>query len=107
MIAKKFTVKILVVALSLATAWAIRGQFGHEQGAAWAGAIGGLALVAKLFGHGIICLENGFEPSLVSFEYSYHLHHGPKRKIGVCTYGLKHIIYKKNGRCAFWLSSFL
>ncbi len=45
MIAKKFTIKILVVALSLATAWAIRGQFGHEQGAAWAGAIGGLALV--------------------------------------------------------------
>jgi len=45
MIAKKFAVKILVVALSLATAWAIRGQFGHEQGAAWAGAIGGLALV--------------------------------------------------------------
>ncbi len=45
MIAKKFADKILVVALSLATAWAIRGQFGHEQGAAWAGAIGGLALV--------------------------------------------------------------
>ena len=31
--------------MALATAWAIRGQFGHEQGAAWAGAIGGLALV--------------------------------------------------------------
>ena len=37
--------KLLIVAMSLATAWAIRGQFGHEQGAAWAGAIGGLALV--------------------------------------------------------------
>lgn len=36
---------ILFVALCLATAWAIRGQFGHEQGAAWAGAIGGTALV--------------------------------------------------------------
>ncbi len=36
---------ILIVAMSLATAWAIRGQFGHEQGAAWAGAVGGLALV--------------------------------------------------------------
>jgi hypothetical protein len=35
----------LVVAMALATAWAIRGQFGHEQGATWAGAIGGLALV--------------------------------------------------------------
>lgn len=39
------TVPILIVAMALATAWAIRGQFGHEQGAAWAGAIGGLALV--------------------------------------------------------------
>lgn len=38
-------VNILVVAMSLATAWAVRGQFGHEQGAAWAGAIGGLALI--------------------------------------------------------------
>ncbi len=45
MIIKKFAVKIAVVALSLATAWAIRGQFGHEQGAAWAGAIGALAIV--------------------------------------------------------------
>lgn len=36
---------MLIVAMSLATAWAIRGQFGHEQGAAWAGALGGLALV--------------------------------------------------------------
>ncbi|GGW23409.1 hypothetical protein [Arenibacter certesii] len=35
----------LIVAMSLATAWAIRGQFGHEQGAAWAGGIGGVALV--------------------------------------------------------------
>ena len=36
---------ILIVSLSLGTAWAIRGQFGHEQGAAWAGGIGALALV--------------------------------------------------------------
>lgn len=36
---------ILLVAMSLATAWAVRGQFGHEQGAAWAGGIGALALV--------------------------------------------------------------
>lgn len=42
---KKQGIGILIVAMSLATAWAIRGQFGHEQGAAWAGAIGGLALV--------------------------------------------------------------
>ena len=40
---------MLVVAMSLGTAWAIRGQFGHEHGAAWAGGIGSLAvlLVAK------------------------------------------------------------
>jgi hypothetical protein len=36
---------ILIVGLALATGHAIRGQFGHEQGAAWAGAMGGLALV--------------------------------------------------------------
>lgn len=36
---------LVFVGMALATAWAIRGQFGHEQGAAWAGAIGGLALV--------------------------------------------------------------
>src|SRR5690606_19083745 len=43
--ATKRTIPMLIVAMALATAWAIRGQFGHEQGAAWAGAIGGLALV--------------------------------------------------------------
>jgi len=42
---KKIGIPILIVGMALATAWAIRGQFGHEQGAAWAGAIGGLALV--------------------------------------------------------------
>lgn len=36
---------LLVAGISLGTAWAIRGQFGHEQGAAWAGGIGGLAIV--------------------------------------------------------------
>ena len=42
---KKQGIALLIVGMSLATAWAIRGQFGHEQGAAWAGAIGALALV--------------------------------------------------------------
>ncbi|MBM1105115.1 hypothetical protein JQC67_03080 [Aurantibacter crassamenti] len=42
---KKHGLSLLIVAMALATAWAIRGQFGHEQGAAWAGAIGALALV--------------------------------------------------------------
>ncbi|SHF32169.1 hypothetical protein SAMN05444274_104417 [Mariniphaga anaerophila] len=36
---------VLIVGMSLGTAWAVRGQFGHEQGAAWAGGIGALALV--------------------------------------------------------------
>jgi len=31
--------------MTFGTAWAIRGQFGHEQGAAWAAGIGALALV--------------------------------------------------------------
>lgn len=30
---------LLITSLTLGTAWAIRGQFGHEQGAAWAGGI--------------------------------------------------------------------
>lgn len=40
---------VFLVAIAFATAWAIRGQFGHEQGAAWAGMIGtsALLLVAK------------------------------------------------------------
>lgn len=39
----------LLSALAFGTAWAVRGKFGHEQGAAWAGAIGamGVILVAK------------------------------------------------------------
>jgi len=41
----KLFLSTLLVAMSLATAWAVRGQFGHEQGAAWAGGIGALALV--------------------------------------------------------------
>ncbi|WP_031530731.1 hypothetical protein [Dyadobacter crusticola] len=36
---------LLVAGLSFGTAWAVRGQFGHEQGAAWAAGIGGLSIV--------------------------------------------------------------
>ncbi|HCN84784.1 MAG TPA: hypothetical protein DIT07_14375 [Sphingobacteriaceae bacterium] len=36
---------ILIVAMTMGTAWAIRGQFGHEQGAAWAGGLGAMGLV--------------------------------------------------------------
>ncbi|SEI65125.1 hypothetical protein SAMN05216327_10356 [Dyadobacter sp. SG02] len=36
---------LLIAGISLGTAWAIRGQFGHEQGAAWAGGVGGLSIV--------------------------------------------------------------
>ncbi len=46
---KQLYLSMLVVAMSLGTAWAIRGQFCHEHGAAWAGGIGSLAtlLVVK------------------------------------------------------------
>ncbi len=42
---KSQRIGILIVGMTLGTAWAVRGQFGHEQGAAWAGGIGALALV--------------------------------------------------------------
>jgi hypothetical protein len=42
---KKQLLSILIVGMAFGTAWAIRGQFGHEQGAAWAGGIGALALI--------------------------------------------------------------
>jgi hypothetical protein len=46
---KSFYAGLLLAGMTLGTAWAIRGQFGHEQGAAWAGAIGslGVLLLAK------------------------------------------------------------
>ena len=36
---------MLAVGMALGTAWAIRGRFGHEQGAAWAGAVGAVSLI--------------------------------------------------------------
>lgn len=36
---------LVIAGMALGTAWAIRGQFGHEQGAAWAGGIGCLAVI--------------------------------------------------------------
>ena len=42
---KQTIVSCLIVAMALGTAWAVRGKFGHEQGAAWAGAIGSMALI--------------------------------------------------------------
>ncbi|MFN8347360.1 MAG: hypothetical protein U0X91_20315 [Spirosomataceae bacterium] len=36
---------MLMAGMSLGTAWAIRGQFGHEYGAAWAGAVGSLSVL--------------------------------------------------------------
>lgn len=41
----KKNIAILFVALAFGLAWAIRGHFGHEHGAAWAGAIAGLAVL--------------------------------------------------------------
>jgi hypothetical protein len=40
------SVVLLFTAIILGLAWAARGSFGHEQGAAWAGAMGTLALLA-------------------------------------------------------------
>ncbi|MHA8104880.1 hypothetical protein [Aquirufa nivalisilvae] len=42
---KKLVLSLLTVGMTFGTAWAIRGQFGHEHGAAWAGAIGSMAIV--------------------------------------------------------------
>ena len=36
---------VLITGLTLGTSWAVRGQFGHEQGAAWAGSIAALVIV--------------------------------------------------------------
>jgi hypothetical protein len=41
-----FLTRMLSVALALGTAWAVRGQIGHEYGATWAAAIGILTVVA-------------------------------------------------------------
>ena len=42
---KQFWINLIIAGMALGTTWAIRGQFGHEQGAAWAGAVGGLAVL--------------------------------------------------------------
>lgn len=42
---KQLFLSSFIVALALGTAWAVRGKFGHEQGAAWAGAAGVMALI--------------------------------------------------------------
>ncbi|NIA16460.1 MAG: hypothetical protein GWP08_20565 [Nitrospiraceae bacterium] len=39
---------MLLCALALGLGWAVRGHFGHEWGASWAGAVGALALVAAV-----------------------------------------------------------
>jgi hypothetical protein len=42
---KRQLLSVLIVGLAFGTAWAVRGQFGHEEGASWAAAIGALALI--------------------------------------------------------------
>ena len=42
---KNRKIAMLIVALVFGLGWAIRGSFGHEWGAAWAGGIGGMAIV--------------------------------------------------------------
>jgi hypothetical protein len=41
----KLIPSILLSGIAMGTAWAVRGQFGHEHGAAWAGAIGCMTLI--------------------------------------------------------------
>lgn len=42
---KNLLLNLIIVGMTLGTTWAIRGQFGHEQGAAWAGAIGAICII--------------------------------------------------------------
>ena len=42
---KNLLLNTVITGMTLGTAWAIRGQFGHEQGAAWAGAIGAISII--------------------------------------------------------------
>jgi hypothetical protein len=42
---KNLILPVLISGIALATAWAVRGQFGHEHGASWAGAIGCMTVV--------------------------------------------------------------
>lgn len=42
---KGLIINLIIVGMTLGTTWAIRGQFGHEQGAAWAGAVGAISIL--------------------------------------------------------------
>lgn len=42
---RKLWLNLLLVGMALGTTWAVRGQFGHEQGAAWAGGVGALCTI--------------------------------------------------------------
>jgi hypothetical protein len=42
---KQFIFSLILTGMALGTAWAVRGQFGHEQGAAWAGSVGAISII--------------------------------------------------------------
>ncbi len=42
---KQLLFNMIIAGMTLGTTWAIRGQFGHEQGAAWAGAVGAISVI--------------------------------------------------------------
>ena len=42
---KALVLNLVIVGMTLGTAWAVRGQFGHEQGAAWAASIGAICVI--------------------------------------------------------------
>lgn len=45
MMKKPQILSLVIAGMTLGTTWAIRGQFGHEQGAAWAGAVGAIVII--------------------------------------------------------------
>jgi len=71
-------ISVLVVGLTLGTAWAVRGQFGHEQGAALAGGIGAMALV-------LVAKRNDWHSKMLTIALSSAVGWGAG---GMISYGL-------------------
>ncbi len=71
----KKTTNYLFVAIVLGLGWAMRGHFGHEWGAAWAGAMGALAvlIVSKRKVGSLITVLSTFKMKAVSEAISFAL----------------------------------
>jgi len=92
---KQFLFSLIIAGLSLGTAWAIRGQFGHVQGAAWAGGIGALIIVllakrkdwyAKVFQLTLASAAGWGVPGMIS--YGIVVGYGRGNEFGNVFYGL-------------------